>query len=223
MRALVLIVILWLAGGAVRPAHAVVITFDGIPVGTVITDQFAGLGVTFSLLGSPPVPGPTISRTIYDAQAFGFGFENITTGLDPADDQFDLLIAFSAPIDFFSIFVLDAEEPFSMLGSFQGFVVEIAMTTDLGHLAGPASGPLFFAALGAIGGVHLFDAVLIDITNGSGSDTGGPEVFDHVVFNPLPLPEPSPLAPFGILALVAFAFRHAARRTVASGSRTRNP
>ena len=176
------------------PAQAgslVNIDFDALSVGTVVTNQFENLGVTFSLLNSPPVTGPVVTD-IHDtnyAPATGLA---ILPGDDGADPFFDIELSFAKTIDFFSMLSLDSDEPLSVQGFLDGELVQsvsFPAGTDLqvNHIQ-----------LGGIGGMQRFDRVVLNVTEGTaGGFSGGPEFYDNLSYNTVP--ESS-----SVLSLLAF-------------------
>ena len=114
-RILVAIAALMLIAGAQGKAHSAVveIDFEDLTVGDVVTDQYTSLGVTFSLLGPSPNPGPKVVD-IDDLRyppATGFA---ITPSDQQVDPFFDINLEFSTTIDYFSILSLDSDEPLTV-------------------------------------------------------------------------------------------------------------
>ena len=189
------------------------IDFNGLTHGLAVTNQFPG--ISFSLLGSPPTAGPiayaltdgTVANTgnpvsIFGATGLAISPGVVTTTINPP--FFDIQISFSAPIDFFSIMALDAEEQFTLSGFLGGALVQSVGPTSNSFVgnrgASPFRGPVYNPTLGAIGGSRLFDRVVIGLVAGD-----GPELYDNMVFNAVTVPEPSTLAVFAI-GLVGFSF-----------------
>lgn len=199
----------------VSPGHAtlVQIDFSSLSPGDVLTNQLPG--VTFSLLGSPPIAGPLVVNPGSTQTAGSAG--NLITPTDQGSPVccvgpfYDIAIDFASPIDFFSILALDAEanETYTLSAYLGGVPIAAQFSMSIvGSFSIPTSGgPIRQNALGAMGGLLLFDRVVIDLTNSE-----GPEVWDDVSFNvvSVTVPEPAPLflLSFGILALV-FARREA--------------
>jgi hypothetical protein len=102
----------------------------------------------------------------------GHVLAEVPDGLSIADFEF----VFDSPIDYFEIYVLDAEE-FFQITSDTGLVGTI---TNFG--SGPG-GPVRRAVLGSIGG-DQFSRVTVDVTNGTPSGGGaGPGPWDLLTFN----------------------------------------
>lgn len=215
--------LLLLALGSAARAELIEINFDELEVGTVITDQYSGL--TFSLLGSTSTDGLWVLaledyRTGEGLNIFGASGNVFTSSeLDESDltavagPIYDVEIVFDEPIDYFSILVLDAEEAITILGYFEG---ELIQSVDQGTLLGtksdsPFRGAVYEITLGSIGGDLLFDRIVLDLTDGNQS-LAGPEEFDLLRFNTVErVPEPASLESFGsglvLLALMGLADR----------------
>lgn len=204
-RILVAVAALMLMAGAQGKAHSAVveIDFEDLMAGDIVTNQYASLGVTFSLLGDSPVPGPTVID-FPDDRYLGSGATGvaITPGDDDIDPFFDINLDFSTPIDYFSILSLDSDEPLTV-SSFLGSTLVDSVTF------GPGTNlEVYEVILGSIGGTDLFDSVVIDVVAGPGDSgyAGGPELFDNLVFNPVnpvPLPGTVFLLAGGLVALAA--------------------
>jgi hypothetical protein len=178
-------------------AAPITIDFSNQPAGKIITDQYAGEGVTFSLLGMTAPAGPTIFSSSLPGNSLGITGQGLVPGLSSGGTLFDVLLTFSTPVDFISLFALDADDPevFVLRASRLGIEVADATGTTLGSLGPPVHGPVKFASLGQIGGNLLFDQLIIDLTEGNGSGPGGPEVFADLTFNTVTsVPEPRTLA-----------------------------
>lgn len=184
-------------------AHAVPVSIDfsGLNAGDVVTNQFPG--VSISLLGSPPIPGPKI-YVLEDTSGNPVGVLGATgNAITPGDNVgginppfYDMQFSFPGPIDFFQIQILDAEEAVTG-NAYLGF--DLAQSVHQGTLLGFHSGavfngPVYHMTLGSVGGPALFDRVVIDLT-----ESDGPELFDNLSFNAQALPEPST----ALLALAA--------------------
>ena len=176
------------------PTHATVITFDDLPANTIVTNQYAALGVTFSLIGSSQA-GPLIPPQLAPSGQFITPSSDYITGAF----DYDIQILFTPGADQASILVMDAEEPFEMLAYLGSTLVATGTKTSLG---GGFGGPNY---LDAITGV-VFDRVVIDLTNDLGSGPGGPEAYDNLSFELVATPEPATftLLAFGALGLMQF-------------------
>jgi hypothetical protein len=193
-------------------AKAATVDFDSLPIGTIVTSQF--VGVTFSLLGGAPIAGPrtyALQDTSGNPQfIFGASGNAITPGDNVGGINppfYDFQINFAAPVDYFSLLALDAEESVSA-SAFLGnnFVDSVNQGVFLGlHSASVFNGPVYKFELGAIGGFAHFDRVVIDL-----SANDGPEVYDNLVFNVVtPIPEPNDTMLFvsGLALLLGFSQR----------------
>ena len=170
------------------------IDFNGLSRGTVVTNQFADLGVTFSLLDSSRGDGP-IDETLSNVYAPASGIA-IVPSESRTDPFSDIELSFAQSIDFFSILSLDSDEPLSV----HGYLNDVLVQT----LSRPAGRDrqVNEIILGEIGGSQRFDRVVVDVREGrEGSHFGGPELFDNLAYNTVP--EPSTLLGMGTLALAS--------------------
>jgi len=171
-------------------ASLTTVDFDSFAAGTIITNQFPG--VSISLLGSAPIAGPrtyALEDTGGNPQyIFGASGNAIT----PSDNVgamnppfYNLQFAFSQPIDYFSLMAIDAEESVSASAYLGGtFVNSISQGNFIGfNVATVFNGPVYSLELGTVGGPLLFDRVVISV------QSDGPELYDNLVFNPIPEPE----------------------------------
>lgn len=191
------------------PAHAVAVDFldfnDQTP-GQTVTTQYANAGVKFSLLGTALPAGPTIFEVPVPANAFNLTGGNLVPGSKTFGvPQFDVLMSFTQRVDFLSIYAMDAEESFVLRAYLNGVLVATGTNAVVGSLGLPVVGPVVLASIGSIGGGIEFDQVVIDLTNGDGSDTGGPENYDNLTYHRVP--EPRTLAVFGAVLLILAVLR----------------
>ncbi|MES9957095.1 MAG: PEP-CTERM sorting domain-containing protein [Sedimenticola sp.] len=200
-------------------AAPVVIDFDDVAVGTEITTQYSG--VSFSLLGSPPITGPR-TYALDDADGtnvniFGATGNAITPGDViggfPGNPLYDFEISFDAPIDYFSLMAIDAEETVAAYGYLGDTLVQsISQGVLVGNYGGSPVGGYFRGSvynleLGGIGGSYLFDRVVIDLVQGD-HPAAGPELYDNLVYNSVPEPGTLALLFLGIASFYFVRVRH---------------
>ena len=185
-------------------ASITTVDFNALSPGDIVTDQFPG--VSISLLGSPPIPGPRVyalkDNSGNPVEIFGASGNAITPGDNVGGINapfYDMQLSFGHSIDYFSIMVLDAEEAVSAIGYLGGSQVQsVAQGQSLGFHSGSVfNGPVYLIELGAVGGSRRFDRVVIDLT-----ESDGPELYDNVRFSTAAVPEPSVAI---LIALGAFA------------------
>ena len=188
------------------------IDFNDLALGEVLTDQYSASNVTFSLIDSPPdLVGPVATSSPWPYASLGTA---ITPGYIHRDPFYDINISFSQPIDYFSFMAIDADEPVTTKGYYNGSLVQ-------SQTYGPGSNEqMYEMQLGAIGGSIFLDTVIIDLVSGTEptSFDGGPEWFDNLAFNtagalvqvasaPHPTPEPTTilLLGTGLVGLAGFS------------------
>jgi len=196
-RILVAIAVLMLMAGAQGKARSAVveIDFEDLTVGDIVTNQYLPLGVTFSLLGTSPVPGPVVVDIDDSRYPPATGFA-ITPSQNQTDPFFDINLDFSTQIDYFSILSLDSDEPLTVRSYLGSALVESVFFPPGGN------DQVYTVILGSIGGIDRFDRVVIDVVAGSAGElVGGPEIFDDMVFNPVPVPSTIFLLAGGLAAL----------------------
>lgn len=193
-------------------AAPVIVDFDNILPGAVVNNQYDG--VHFSLLGSPPVIGPRAyildDKNEEVVNVYGATGNAITPGnvIDEfmGNPLFDFEIMFDMPIDFFSIMVIDAEEPIAAYGYLDGALTQTDLQGVLmGNYEGTTAGgyfrgPVYNLELGVIGGGFLFDRIVIDLIEGD-HPAAGPELYDNLVYNPIPEPSPYILVSLGLISI----------------------
>jgi hypothetical protein len=146
------------------------IDFDTLTEGTTLSHQFEAQGVTF---GSTP----TIFRNVRGRYPGATGM-NFVPG-DVRRQLFtDVVIKFSAPINYFSIMSLDSDEPVTLKGFYQGQLVASKF------YAHGSDWHVNTLEMGDVNGAQLFDEVVLDLVDGrTGSVEGGPEFYDNLKFN----------------------------------------
>jgi hypothetical protein len=181
------------------PAGAVFIDFEDLSANTVVTNQYSSLGVTFSLLNGPTIPGPLAVGPILDADYVHSSGIVLWSGDDNLFDLHnDIQMTFSPMVNYVSFWALDCDEPLTVR-SYQG------SSLIQQNFYSPGSNlQEYLVVLGNIFGTGLFfDRVVIDVVEGQiGSFEGGPEYFDNLTFasiNPQPpsVPVPGTLILFG--------------------------
>lgn len=192
--------------GAASGAILTEIDFNDLPSETIVTDQFSDLGVTFSLVDdsplipAPPNPGPLLLPLFLDfPPASGIGLFAGDSCCDPATDVwFDIALDFTETIDYLSVLALDADEPASVLGFFDGDLVQST------SLPGGSDTQVYQLELGDIGGDMRFDRVVFS------AYPDGPEAFDNLVYNRVSesetetVPEPSTMLSLILMAGISF-------------------
>lgn len=192
---------LFLCIGFVNTANAVImnINFDnvGLNAGDIITDQYSAMGVNFSLIDTPVgyIAGPA-ARSIaphpdyYPSATAGIA---IVPGNNPSDPFYDIKIDFDTNIDYFSINSFDSDEDVRLRAYLDDVeVANMYQPSGTNHQE-------WLLELGAIDGGLLFNSVVIDVVPGElGSVEGGPEAFDNLVFNTVPVPEPATMLLLGL-------------------------
>jgi hypothetical protein len=100
----------------------------------------------------------------------------VPIGLSIPDFEF----VFERPIDYFEIYVLDAEESFQVTS-------DTGLTASVTPFGSGPGGPVRRVQLGAIDGPDRFTRVIVDVTNGTPAGGGaGPGPWDLLTFNLLP-------------------------------------
>ncbi len=182
-------------------AALISIDFNDLSVGDVVTDQYASLGVSFSLLDTPAgyVDGPvavSINSSTYPP-ADGIA---LVAGDDSRDAFYDIELSFSQAIDYFSMLSLDSDEPLYVRG-YSGSTLMQEKYYPPG-----SNTQVWNLELGGIGSGLEFDRIVLDVVAGVEGQgyAGGPEFFDNLTYNPVP--EPATLFLFGS-GLLGFAAR----------------
>lgn len=158
---------------------------------TMAVDRYGSQGVAISLVGLSGT-GP---------RAWGLNLDDFgTTGtvIWPATNEvavddgpfYSLQFDFAAPIDWFSIVAIDAEESYAAQAFLSGTRVVVGeQRTFLGnyrtfnpYTGTTIGGDIFELTLGAVGSALLFDRVIVSL------DASGPEGWDNLSFNVVPLP-----------------------------------
>ncbi len=186
-------------------ATLVEVDFDALAAGTIVTDQYAGQGVKFSLsngkFGAPPTAGPGVVG-INAAALPGLSGNAIAPG-DDADEPFNnIIVSLDQQADYASFWVGDFEEPLQVLLYSGGDVV--FSQTYRGSAAINGIQSTLLLEFGLIGGDLLFDQIVLNIVEGNSpvdlnNPEGGPEYFDRFRFNLTsqggqPVPEPGSVA-----------------------------
>lgn len=180
---------LFMLSGSINPTFTaesntldelVEIDFEDISEGDIVTNQYASQGVNFALLNTPDgyIDGPKVrdvGTTHYPPNGTGFA---IYAG-DGAEPFYDIKLSFSDPINYFSIYALDADEPMSVHGYFKG-----SRVASVSYPAG-SDKQVLHVELGNLDGSQFFDKIVLDVTHGPGLSgyAGGPEYFDNLSFN----------------------------------------
>ena len=174
------------------------IDFDDFGPGVSITDQYTG--VAFALLDIPnSYPyGPVTVDTDPGKYSGSLG-RAVAPGDDRGDPFYDIEISFSPYIDYFSILSLDSDEPLTVRGYLNGIEVSSA------YYPKGSDYQVWNVELGAVGGTHFFDTIVLDVRNNPGGHgtSGGPESFDNLSYNAVPAPTTLLLLVSGLVGLAA--------------------
>jgi hypothetical protein len=176
------------------PAATVSLDFNDLPSALNLTNQYAGVGATFSLIPTPlapasPVPPPSGPTTwsLGPVNQFGVNGTSIIVGPTTNGPFYDAQVDFSAPVDYFSIVALDAETlPLKLKAFSNGTDLPLTFTSSyLGNISQLpyVSGPTYLLEIGSIGGAMSFDRVVF----------GNTEQFDNIKFNTGVVPLPTAL------------------------------
>ena len=187
-------------------AELVNIDFNDLAAGIPVTNQYSSQGITFSLVNSP-IAGPTthaLTGINGPNDIFGATGNAISPGDDYLPPFWDISMSFIPNVDYFSILVIDAEEAISVQTFSGGSSIAIpVVTTNIGfHRGPPYNGPVNLIEVGEVGANQSFDRVVLVIT-----PNDGPELFDNVQFNTIPIPSALWLFSSGLLGLIGISRR----------------
>ncbi|MDM8543671.1 PEP-CTERM sorting domain-containing protein [Desulfococcaceae bacterium HSG9] len=195
-------IFLWGGFASVGGATFIEINFDDLDVGDVVTDQYADMGVTFSLLDTSDryVDGPVagnINTTNYPGATSPIGLK---PGDDGSDPFFDIEILFATSIDYFSFYSFDSDENLTVNGYMDDRLIESVFYPRGSNLQE------WHLQIGEIGGSQHINRVVLDVVAGfSGGNAGGPELFDNLSYNTVPEPSTILLMGIGLLAWLVTA------------------
>jgi hypothetical protein len=169
------------------PVGAITITFEDLPVDTVVTDQYSSLGVTFSLLGAAPLSGPPIYPL------GGYDHVILAGGLENQEINNDIQLTFTSTINYLSFLALDADEPLYVRTYRESRLIESKYFRPGSNLQ------VYLVEFGDYeGNGSFFDRVVIDVTESAiptVCTSGGPEGYDNFVFARISTPPPPPPPP----------------------------
>jgi len=153
------------------------ISFDELPAGTRVSQQYLASGIRFSLIGAEGGPLAVAAGSGGLGRVLSLG----PTG--PSSRIHDLAMDFAVGAVFASFVVLDADEAFSVR-VFDG-AGQAVLPVSIEALPEPIQwprGPAYRVTVGHAEGTEVFHRIELDVTNGLGSATGGPEFVDSVTF-----------------------------------------
>ena len=156
-----------------------------------VTNQYSSLGVTFSLLGAVPLPGPFIDPLP------GYN-HTIWPGSPENRDIFnDIQLTFATSINYLSFLALDADEPLHVRTYRGSTLIESKYFPPGSNLQ------VYLVEFGDFeGNGGFFDRVVIDVAEGHiGTFEGGPEYYDNFVFASIGTPSPPVPVPGTLILL----------------------
>ncbi|MBX3390385.1 MAG: PEP-CTERM sorting domain-containing protein [Phycisphaeraceae bacterium] len=184
---LVLGVLSLVLGGALAQAEIVKIDFEDLAASTSVTNQYAHLGVHFSMT---PIVDP--SGTYHSAvEVFSYAkgdFGTKAAGLWASP----VLITFDSAVSNFSVLMSDTERG-SLLGSVRAYDANGKLIDYVTDMTGNYNTSWFYQNTLRIQAGGIRSVVLMSDADGA--------IFDNITFTRIPSPGAMALLPFGLLGL----------------------